>query len=63
MEIMGVRAAIRPGTELQALAFTSEPSLAYRTQFKRDGASVRNLLTQRAAPFQDYRERDKIKPD
>jgi enoyl-CoA hydratase len=31
MEIMGMRAAIRAGTELQALAFTAEPSLAYRT--------------------------------
>src|SRR5919109_349468 len=41
MEIMGVRAAIRAGTELQALAFTTEASLAYRRQFKRDGESVR----------------------
>ena len=58
MEIMGMRAAIRAGTELQALAFTTEPSLAYRRQFKRDGESVRGLLSQRDAPFQDYRERD-----
>ena len=57
MEIMGMRAAIRAGTELQALAFTTEASLAYRRQFKRDGASVRDLLSQRDAPFQDYRER------
>ena len=57
MEIMGIRAAIRAGTELQALAFTTEASLAYRRQFKRDGASVRDLLSQRDARFGDYRER------
>lgn len=56
MEIMGMRAAIRAGTELQALAFTTEPSLAYRSQFKRDGGSVREQLSKRDAPFQDYRE-------
>ena len=59
MEIMGLRAAIRSGTEMQALAFTTEASLAYRRQFKRDGGSVRDLLSQRDAPFQDYREREK----
>ena len=57
MEIMGLRAAIRSGTELQALAFTTEPSLAYRRGFKRDGGSVREQLSQRDAPFRDYRER------
>lgn len=57
MEIMGMRAAIRAGTELQALAFTTEASLAYRRQFRRDGGSVRELLSQRDAPFRDYRER------
>jgi enoyl-CoA hydratase len=57
MEIMGMRAAIRAGTELQALAFTTEPSVAYRAQFKRDGTSVRDVLSQRDAPFRDYRER------
>jgi len=56
MEIMGLRAAIRAGTELHALAFTTEPSLAYRAQFKRDGGSVREQLSKRDAPFQDYRE-------
>jgi enoyl-CoA hydratase len=61
MEIMGLRAAIRAGTELQALAFTTEASLAYRAQFRRDGGSVRELLSQRDAPFQDYRERDEKK--
>ena len=57
MEIMGLRAAIRAGTELQALAFTTAASLQYRAQFKRDGASVRDLLSQRDAPFKDYRTR------
>jgi enoyl-CoA hydratase len=59
MEIMGLRAAIRAGTELQALAFTTQASLQYRAQFKRDGGSVRGLLSQRDAAFGDYRERDK----
>lgn len=58
MEIMGLRAAIRSRTEMQALAFTTEASLAYRAQFKRDGSSVRDLLSQRDAPFRDYREAD-----
>jgi len=56
MEIMGLRAAIRAGTELQALAFSTAASQAYRAQFKRDGSSVRDLLSQRDAPFKDYRE-------
>lgn len=59
MEIMGLRAAIRAGTELQALAFTTAASLQYRAQFKRDGGSVRELLSQRDAAFGDYREREK----
>ncbi len=59
MEIMGLRAAIRAGTELQALAFQTEPSKAYLTRFRRDGASVSQLLSERDASFGDYRERDK----
>ncbi len=59
MEIMGLRAAIRAGTELQALAFTTAASLQYRAQFKRDGGSVRDLLSQRDAAFGDYRERER----
>jgi len=58
MEIMGLRAAIRAGTELQALAFSTAASQAYRAQFKLDGSSVRDLLSQLDAPFKDYRERD-----
>jgi enoyl-CoA hydratase len=59
MEIMGLRAAIRAGTELQALAFQTEASKAYMTRFRRDGASVSSLLSERDASFKDYRERDK----
>jgi enoyl-CoA hydratase len=59
MEAMGMRAAIRAGTELQALAFQTEPSKAYMSRFRRDGASVSGLLSERDAAFGDYRERDK----
>ncbi|MBO0710915.1 MAG: enoyl-CoA hydratase/isomerase family protein [Acetobacteraceae bacterium] len=59
MEVMGLRAAIRSGTELQALAFTTEASLDYRKQFRRDGSSVREALSARDAAFGDYRERNK----
>ena len=58
MEAMGMRDGLRAGTELQALAFCTESSLAYRRQFRRDGASVRDLLSQRDRAFGDYRERD-----
>ena len=58
-----MRAAIRAGTELQALAFATEPSVAYRRQFKRDGGGVRELLSQRDAGFQDYRERNRTEAD
>ena len=61
MEIMGVRAAIRAGTEMQALAFTTAASLEYRNTFRRDGGSIREQLTQRDAAFGDYRT--SIKPD
>src|SRR5260221_3919781 len=47
MEIMGARAAMRAGTEIQALAFTTEASLAYRKNFRRDGGSVREQLDAR----------------
>ena len=58
MEIMGLRAAIRAGTELQALAFQTEASKDYMNRFRRDGASVSSLLSERDARFGDYRERD-----
>ena len=44
MEIIGTRAAIRAGTEIQALAFPTEASKEYMTRFRRDGASVSKLL-------------------
>ncbi len=59
MEIMGLRASIRAGTELQALAFQTEPSRAYMSRFRRDGRSVGELLSERDAAFGDYRERGK----
>jgi enoyl-CoA hydratase len=58
MEIAGMRAAIRAGTEIQALAFQTEPSKDYMTRFRRDGASVSKLLSERDQKFGDYRERD-----
>ena len=58
MEISGMRAAIRAGTEIQALAFQTEPSTESMTRFRRDGGSVSKLLTERDAQFGDYRERD-----
>jgi len=52
MEIMGLRAAIRAGTEIQALALTTESSRATFAKF-RDG--VTKGLNARDADFGDYR--------
>jgi enoyl-CoA hydratase len=57
MEIQGLRAAVRAGTELQALAFQTAASQAYMGRFRRDGESVSKLLSERDAGFGDYRER------
>ena len=57
MEIMGLRAAIRAGTEIQALAFTTEASSAYMSTFRRDGGSVKEQLDQRDRASGDYRAR------
>jgi enoyl-CoA hydratase len=57
MEIMGLRAAIRAGTELQALAFQTTASKAYMSRFRRDGETVSGLLSERDAAYGDYRER------
>ncbi len=57
MEHMGLRAGIRAGTELQALAMTTEASRAYFSRFHRDGASVSRLLSERDSAFGDYRAR------
>jgi len=56
---MGARAAIRAGTEIQALAFTTEPSRAYMQQFRRDGTGVGDALSRRDAAFGDYRARER----
>lgn len=53
MEIMGVRAAIRSGAEMQALAFFTESSIAYREEFSK---GVRHSLSVRDGKFGDYRE-------
>jgi len=58
MESMGLRSAIRAGTELQALAFQTEASKAYMSRFRRDGESVSKLLSERDQNFGDYRTRD-----
>jgi enoyl-CoA hydratase len=54
MEVMGLRAAIRAGTELQALATTTEGSKETFGRF-RDG--VRQALDARDGAFNDYRTR------
>ena len=42
----------------EALAFQTEASKDYMNRFRRDGASVSSLLSERDARFGDYRERD-----
>jgi len=54
MEIMGLRAAIRAGTELQALAFHQPASLAYRAEIRKN---LGRALKERDTPFGDYRGR------
>jgi len=54
---MGARAAMRAGTEIQALAFTTEASRNYMSTFRRDGSSVKSQLDQRDTAFGDYRTR------
>ena len=56
MEIMGVRAAIRSGTEIQALAFHTESTKAH---FKELAAGLTTALTSRDEKFGDYRTREK----
>jgi enoyl-CoA hydratase len=52
MEIMGMRAAIRAGTELQALAFHQTESVEYRKEVRRN---LKDALTKRDSRFGDYR--------
>ena len=55
MELMGVRAAIRSGTEIQALAFPTESTQAH---FKELAAGLTDALTSRDQKFGDYRTQD-----
>jgi enoyl-CoA hydratase len=52
MEIMGMRAALRAGTELQALAFHQPESVEYRKEVRRN---LKDALTKRDGRFGDYR--------
>ena len=52
MEIMGMRAAIRAGTEIQALATTTESSRNYILELQK---GVSQALTKRDEKFGDYR--------
>ena len=56
MELMGVRAAIRSGTEIQALAFHTESTKAH---FKELAAGLTTALTSRDQKFGDYRTKEK----
>ncbi len=58
MEIMGMRAAIRAGTELQALAFHQPESVEYRKEVRRN---LKEALTKRDSRFGDYRTAGKRK--
>ena len=58
MELMGVRAAIRSGTEIQALAFHTESTQAH---FKELAAGLTDALSSRDEKFGDYRT--ETKPD
>ena len=53
MEIMGARAAIRAGTEIQALGFTTESFKAYMKSFEK---GVTHALNVRDEAFGDYRK-------
>jgi enoyl-CoA hydratase len=52
MEIMGMRAAIRAGTELQALAFHQPESVEYRREVR---TNLKRALDKRDGRFGDYR--------
>ena len=55
MELMGVRAAIRSGTEIQALAFHTEST---RGHFKELAAGLTDALSKRDGEFGDYRTKE-----
>lgn len=55
MELVGVRAAIRSGTEIQALAFHTEST---RAHFKELAAGLTDALSKRDGDFGDYRTKE-----
>jgi len=56
MELMGMRAAIRQGTEIQALAFHTEST---RAHFKELRGGLTDALSKRDGKFGDYRTSEK----
>ena len=56
MELMGMRAAIRQGTEIQALAFHTQST---RAHFKELAAGLTDALSKRDGKFGDYRTSEK----
>ncbi len=56
MELMGMRAAIRQGTEIQALAFHTEST---RSHFKELRSGLTDALSKRDGKFGDYRTSEK----
>jgi enoyl-CoA hydratase len=56
MDAMGIRAAIRTGTEIQALAFHSKST---RAHFKELASGLTGALSKRDEKFGDYRTSDK----
>jgi len=56
MEIMGARAAMRSGTEIQALGFTTESFRRYMKSFEQ---GVTHALNERDTAFGDYRRTKK----
>jgi enoyl-CoA hydratase len=52
MEIMGMRAAMRAGTEIQALGFHTKSTREYVKEFTK---GVTHALNQRDGRFGDYR--------
>ena len=58
MDIMGMRAAIRAGTEIQALGFHQPSALAYFQEFAK---GVTHALDKRDEKFGDYRTAGKKK--
>ena len=55
LELMGMRAAIRSGTEIQALAFHTEST---RAHFKELAAGLTDALSKRDGKFGDYRTKE-----